>query len=87
MGDRETRWLIEMQGPAFLGVRHLGGYEFFWTEEVNQALWFLDRAQADLVMMAVRQLRGDLFPTCLTRIPCAVEHIWIFGEGWQGHSR
>lgn len=78
----EVFWAIEMQGPAYLTVRHAGGYEFCWTEDIHKALRFENREQADLVMMAVRQLRGDLFPPCLTRIPCAVEHAWVQGEGW-----
>lgn len=69
-------WLIEMQGPAYLAARHLGGYEFYWTEQHNQAIRFYERSQADTVMMAIRQLRGDLFPACLTRAPCAIEHSW-----------
>lgn len=70
----ELFWLIEMQGPAYLGARRLGGYEFYWTEEWDEAIRFHSRDQADLVMMTIRQLCGDLFPTCLTRVPCAVEH-------------
>lgn len=70
----DTFWLIEMQGPAYLATRQCGGYEFYWTEEVAQALRFAFREQADTTMMAVRQLRGDLFPACLTRTPRAVEH-------------
>jgi hypothetical protein len=79
----ESFWLIEMQGPAYMSARQAGGYEFLWTEDVYKAIRFHDREQADLVMMAIRQLRGDLFPTCLTRVPCAVEHVWIQGEGWK----
>jgi hypothetical protein len=74
-------WLIEMQGPAYMAARQLAGYEFYWTEDVNKALRFFDREQADTVMMTIRQLRGDLFPVCLTRVPCAMEHMWIRGEG------
>lgn len=70
-------WLIEMQGPSYLSVRHSGGYEFNWTDDVYQALRFANQEQADKVMMAVRQLRGDLFPPCLTRVPCAVEHQFV----------
>jgi hypothetical protein len=70
-------WVIEMQGPAYLSAHHLGGYEFYWTENHYDAIRFTTREQADLVMMAVRQLRGDLFPSCLPRVPCAVVHKWI----------
>ena len=69
-------WLIEMQGPAYLSARQLGGYEFCWTEDVYKAIRFFNRDQANLVMMTIRQLRGDLFPSCLTKVPCAVEHTW-----------
>lgn len=73
----QSFWIIEMQGPAYLAVRHLGGYEFYWTENVGAALRLPHREQADTLMMAVRQLRGDLFPACLTRAPCGVEHAWM----------
>lgn len=69
-----------MQGPAYLAVRQLGSYEFYWTKKVNLALRLLDREQADTPMMAVRQLRDDLFPACLTRCACATEHTWIKGH-------
>jgi hypothetical protein len=81
MTERESFWLIEMQGPAYLTAHHSGGYEFRWTDQVNDAIRFYTREQADVVMMSVRQLRGDLFPTCLTWVPCAVEHMWVPSEG------
>jgi hypothetical protein len=74
-------WLIEMMGPCYLAVRHLGGYEFYWDRDHSDALRFYSRGQADMVMMTVRQLRGDLFPACLPDSPRAVEHVWIPGEG------
>jgi hypothetical protein len=74
-------WLIEMQGPAYLGVQHSGGYHFFWTEDVNKALRLMDEVQADLLMMAIRELRPELFPTCLPRRICATQHMWIPGQG------
>lgn len=76
----ETFWLVEMQGPAYLAARHLGGYEFYWTNDWTRAIRFASREQGDLVMMSVRQLRGDLFPACLTRVPCAVEHGFADGR-------
>lgn len=79
----DNQWRIEMQGPAWLTVRHSGGYEFCWTENENDSLRFDSRHHADLVMMAVRQLRGDLFPSCLTKVPCATEYFWKQGEGWK----
>lgn len=74
-----TFWLIEMQGPSYLTVRHCGGYEFLWTDDSHNALRFHSREQGDLVMMAVRQLRGDLFPPCLPRGICAIEHEFVDG--------
>lgn len=85
--EREAWWLIEMQGPSYLTVRHAGGYQFEWTDKVGNGLRFFSREQADMTMMAVRQLRGDLFPACLPRVPCAVEHVWIPGEGVKSTGR
>lgn len=70
-------WVIEMQGPAYIAARRCGGYEFYWTEDIHKAIRFFNRDTADLVMMTIRQLRGDLFPACLPRIPCAIEHTWL----------
>ena len=65
----EPFWVIEMQGPSYLAARCLGGYEFYWDDDIHKAVKFFDRTTADTVMMAVRQLRGDLFPACLSRVP------------------
>ena len=72
-------WVIEMQGPVYLSARQLGGYEFYWTADVQSAIRFFEGAQADMVMMAVRQLRPDLFPACLPTPIRAVEHEWFGG--------
>ena len=77
MSNTQPWWVIEMQGPAYMAARRLGGYEFYWTDDIHSAIRFFDRDTADLVMMTIRQLRGDLFPACLTRVPCAVEHSWM----------
>ena len=74
-------WLIEMMGASYLSARHLGGYEFYWTEDVHRAIRFINKEQADLMMMAVRQLRPDLFPICLPTPIQTTEHVWIPGEG------
>lgn len=58
----DFRWLIEAPGPRYLGVRHLTGasmYDFQWTPDYNAALFFKSQEQADLTMMAVRQLAND----------------------------
>lgn len=70
-----------MQGPAYLAAHHLGGYQFYWTDDPHKAIRFFLEDQANTVMMAVRQLRGDLFPACLIVAPRAVEHVWVPGEG------
>jgi hypothetical protein len=77
----QSWWLIEMLGPCYLAVRQLGGYEFYWSREHSEGIRFADRGQADMAMMAIRQLRGDLFPACLPDSPRAVEHMWTPGEG------
>lgn len=82
-----TWWLVEMQGPSYLAVRHCGGYEFHWNDDPNKAIRFWNREQADLTMMAIRQLRGDLFPACLPRGMCAVEHTWLPDRGHIGGTR
>lgn len=79
----QTWWLIEGPGPCYLGVRQLGGYEFYWTADVFKGLKFSDREQGDMAMMCIRQLRGDLFPACYATVPRAVEHVWVQGGGVQ----
>lgn len=78
----KTAWLIEMQGSSWLGARHLGGYEFYWTSDPYKAIQFVTKEQADLVMMAVRQLRPDLFPNCLPQPIQATEHIYLDND-WK----
>jgi hypothetical protein len=71
-------WLIEAPGARYLGARHLGRYEFFWTEDHAKALRFHDETQADLTMMTVRDLKPDLFAfAALLGDAKAVEHGWI----------
>ncbi len=68
-------YLIEREGPLYLSVRKLAGHEFHWQADVNKAVRFVDRDQCDLAMMAIRQLREDLFPVSLP-MPKPVEHLW-----------
>jgi len=80
----EFHWLIEMQGPAYLAVRHLGNmYEFHWTNDASTALKSPGKHQASLLMLAIRQLRPDLFPACLTSPIAPMEHGWFVGEGFR----
>ncbi len=70
-------WVIEAPGMRYLGVRHLGRYEFFWTEDHAKALRFHDETQADLTMMTVRDLKPDLFAfAALLGDAKAAEHGW-----------
>ena len=54
-------WLIEAPGQRYLATRHLGRDEFHWTQDAAKATRFCSEAQADGVMMAVRELASDLF--------------------------
>lgn len=57
----EYAWLIEAPGQRYLGTRRLGRDEFFWTQDHHAATRFMSEAQADGVMMAVREANPDLF--------------------------
>ena len=70
-------WLIEAPGPSYLAVRELGGWAFYWSTEHTKALRFMNRQQADALLMAVRELRRDLFPDAYAHFPKAVEHGWM----------
>ena len=73
----EFSWLIESSGPFYLGARHLGVHEFYWTKDANAAIRFRDFDAADGVMMAIRDLKRSLFdfPTPLDARP--VQHGFI----------
>lgn len=70
-------WLIEAPGQRYLAARKLGGYNFHWTADHEKALRFMSEAQADLTMMAIRELAPSLFSF---EVPIgnarAVEHGW-----------
>lgn len=72
-------WLIEAPGPNYLGTRDFGHYpEFYWTRDHTKATRFCSKAQADGVMMAVRQLSPALFAFAISlgeALP--VEHGWV----------
>lgn len=70
-------WLIEAPGPSYLSARKLGSiYEFFWSNNHDQGIRFLNGTQADLVMMAVREMAPQLFAWPGPQYPKPVEHGW-----------
>lgn len=74
-------WLIEVSGPHYLCVRDVGNRRTFeWTRDHDAAIRFHSSQQADEVMMAVRELRRELFifPTGEEARP--VEHGWLDGR-------
>ena len=73
-------WLIEVSGPHYLCVRNLNGKrEFFWTRDHDRALRFASEDQADDAMMAIRELKRELFIFPTGEDPKPVEHAW--GDG------
>lgn len=66
-------YIIKLHNRAFLGVRRLGCYEFYWEMKPSHALQFLSKNDADLVMMTVRSMRPEMFPTCLPEDAHVVE--------------
>lgn len=80
MADNELfAWLIEAPSQFYLAARqHRNGYEFHWTQEHNDALRFVSEQQAELTMMAVRQLAPSLFGFAdVLNMARAVEHGWL----------
>lgn len=77
----DFRWLIEAPGQRYLAVRKLGcSHDFHWTGNHDEALCFKSEQQADLTMMAIRELAPDLFGFARTLGDArAVEHAWIDG--------
>lgn len=71
-------WLIEAPGPSYLAVRGINGaYDFIWLRDPSLALQFRDQQQADLAMMAIRQLSPDLFAfERMLETAKPVEHGW-----------
>ncbi len=71
-------WLIEAPGPYYLGARKVGRYEFFWTDNPSRATRFMSAEQADGVMMAVRELKPDMFAFAVNlRDARPIEHGWV----------
>lgn len=71
VGETKFYWLVEAPGPHYLGVRKLPGYEFYWTPDVNKALRFTTKHDADFTSMAVRALAPQLWAFATT-----------LGEAW-----
>lgn len=60
-------WVIKAPGQRYLSTREIGHHpEFFWIDDDTRALRFMSKAQADGVMMAVRQLSPKLWDFALT---------------------
>lgn len=72
----EFAWLIEGPGSCYLAVQKAGGHWFHWTRDHNAAICFHTREQAEAVMMAVRELKPDLFPGTFGE-PKPVAHGWL----------
>lgn len=74
----DFRWLIEAPGQRYLAARKLGNYEFHWTQDHDAAIAFRSEAQADMTMMAIRDLAPVLFDFERTIGNAkAIEHGWI----------
>lgn len=79
MSDQtQFAWLIEAPGPCYLSAHPMGNdYYFRWTDDATKALRFYNEVQADLVMMAIRSLKRDLFVSAYTREPRPVQHGFV----------
>lgn len=66
-------YIVKLHGRAFLAVRNLGKYEFYWDMRPSHGLQFVSKNAADLTMMTVRSMRPELFPTCLPEDARVVE--------------
>ena len=74
---REVSWLIELAGPCYLQVVDRGGYYFQWHTDPHNAIRFSRKEDADLCMMAIREMRPELFPACLPVAPVVREHVFF----------
>lgn len=71
-------WLIEVSGPHYLAVRQISNcHEFYWTRDHDLGIRFYSQVQADLMMMAIRVLKRDLFIFPTGEEPRPVEHGWL----------
>lgn len=59
--ETDFRWLIEAPGQRYLAVQRLSMSDnFIWTTDHDKALAFRSEAQADAMMMAVRQMDREI---------------------------
>lgn len=79
----EFAWLIETDGPHYIGVSNLGGtYRFEWTRDANKAVRFARKADADLTADALREGQPKLFDFPTHQAWRLVEHGWdVFETG------
>jgi NDP-sugar pyrophosphorylase family protein len=75
----EFAWLIEAPGPNYLAARKVTtSYDFVWNTDANSAIRFYSEQQADMTMMAIRQLSPHLFGfECTVGNAKATEHGWL----------
>lgn len=73
------RWLIEAPGQQYLTACKIGSsYTFKWTKDHLKALRFMNEEQADITMMAIRELDRELFGFAATLGDAkTVEHLWL----------
>lgn len=85
----EFRWLIEAPGQNYLACRRLTSMvEFIWTKDHHRALGFISKEQAGDLMLAVRDLKRELFgfeQTLGNAVP--VEHGWIDGSNTEASNK
>jgi hypothetical protein len=90
MPEEKPCWLVEAawsrQQPAYLSVSTIAHqYRFDWTFDPNLALRFADRQSCDMVAMAVRALRPELFPTVVP-MPTYTEHVFGLTLGGTAYT-
>jgi len=83
MTQTDYFWLIEAPGQRYLSAVKIGNaYAFKWTEDYLRALRFCNSEQADLTMMALRQLDPELFGFAKTLGDAKpTEHKWLPAAG------
>lgn len=73
-------WLIEAPGHYYLAARTHSVHEFHWTQDSLKALRFANEEQADQAMMALREIKPELFMFARNLgEPRPIEHSW-FGD-------
>jgi hypothetical protein len=75
----EFAFLVEAPGQQYLSAAVIGNVSTFkWTKDHLKAIRFYTREQADLTMMAIRELDRELFGFAVTLGDAkAVEHSWL----------